>query len=267
MRILAIGDPHGNLEKIKKISFKGIDIILVTGDVGKADVARKFYFQNLKLKKEGLEELEYDVKTMKKVYAEICNSSLDVWKYLSKIAQTYSILGNVGIRMVLDSNVKKDEKKYRTKFPSMRKGMKEIKGFHFVRNRVRNVGGLRIGFLEYFEDVCWYKEFEDKSKEKIKKAKKEKEKVKKILKNFKSLDILICHQPPYGYLDTVSSKYNPPEHWIGKHAGSKVILEYIKKHKPKYVFCGHIHEGEGNIKIGKSIVYNLGVAGHKIIKL
>ena len=45
------------------------------------------------------------------------------------------------------------------------------------------------------------------------------------------------------------------------------MLDYIKKYQPKYVFCGHIHEGEGKAKIGKTEVYNLGVAGHKIINL
>jgi Icc-related predicted phosphoesterase len=92
-------------------------------------------------------------------------------------------------------------------------------------------------------------------------------KAKKILNNFGFLDILVSHHPPYGYLDKVSSKYNPPKPWIGKHAGSKTILDYIKKYQPKYVFCGHIHEGEGKAKIGKTEVYNLGVAGHKIINL
>lgn len=37
MKILVIGDPHGNLEKIKKISIKGVNLILLTGDLGKAD--------------------------------------------------------------------------------------------------------------------------------------------------------------------------------------------------------------------------------------
>jgi len=86
------------------------------------------------------------------------------------------------------------------------------------------------------------------------------------LKNFGDLDILICHQPPYGYLDQTNHPSAPKE-WRGKHAGSKVILDYIKKYQPKYVFCGHIHENPGMKKIGKTEVYNLGVAGHKIISL
>ena len=47
MRILAIGDPHGDLSKIKKIPLKGVDLILLTGDLGKADLARKRYFENV----------------------------------------------------------------------------------------------------------------------------------------------------------------------------------------------------------------------------
>ena len=266
MKILAVGDPHGNIKKIRKIPIKDIDLILLTGDVGKADLARERFFENIKRKKEGLSELEYDKKFQKTVWLEIYNSSLSVWKYFSKIASTYSILGNVGMDMIYDSKVRKEEKTYGVKLPSMRQGMNKIKDFYFVRNVIRNIGGLRIGFLEYFEDICWYKEYNDKDKSKIADAKKQTKKAKRILKNFGRLDILVCHQPPYGYLDKTNSPL-APKNWRGKHAGSKVILDYIRKYKPKYVFCGHIHEGEGIAKIGQTIVYNLGVAGHKIINL
>ena len=36
VRILAIGDPHGALDKIRKIPIKEIDLILLTGDIGKS---------------------------------------------------------------------------------------------------------------------------------------------------------------------------------------------------------------------------------------
>lgn len=54
MKILAIGDPHGNLSKIKKIPIKNSDLILLTGDLGKADFARQRFFKNIKRKKQGL---------------------------------------------------------------------------------------------------------------------------------------------------------------------------------------------------------------------
>jgi Icc-related predicted phosphoesterase len=267
MKILAIGDPHGDIEKIRKIPKKDVDTIIITGDLGKANYARKFYFENIKRKQQGLEELEYDGKICRNVYKEIYDSTIKVLSYLAKNTPTYSFLGNVGNHIIKDSEVKKDEKKYNVKLPYLGKSIKKIDNFHLAVNVVRNINGLRVGFLEYFNDIFWDKEFGTKDKKKIKKAKKETDKAKKILKNFGSLDILVCHQPPYGYLDKVSGKWGAPKNYWGKHAGSKVILDYVKKYQPKYVFCGHIHEGEGKTKIGKSEVYNLGVAGHKIINL
>lgn len=268
MKILAVGDPHGS-EKIKKIQIKNVDLILITGDFGKADLARKRFFENIKRKKEGLPELEYNKKFQKSVYKEIYDSSVYVLKYFTKFAPTYSILGNVGTGMIYKKYIKIDEKKYGVKIPNLRKGMNKIKRLYFVRNTLRNIKGLKIGFLEWFTDTNWVQDFKPSDyKKEMKIAKRETEHAKKILKNFgKKLDILICHQPPYGFLDKVSGKYGAPKHFIGKHAGSKTILDYIRKYQPKYVFCGHIHEGEGKARIGKTEVYNLGVCGHKIITL
>ncbi|MDO8529010.1 MAG: metallophosphoesterase [Nanoarchaeota archaeon] len=266
MKILVIGDPHGDLEKIKQIPIKGVDLILLTGDIGKADFARKRFFENVERKKQGLKELKYDGKASKIAYKEISDSTLNVLKYLSKFSPIYSILGNVGNNMVKDYEVKKDEEKYKIKLPYLGREIKKIKEFHLTINRLRKINELRIGFLEYFSDVSWVKEFKPKDyKKSMKRAKKETEKAKKILKRFGKIDILICHQPPYGVLDKVGAP--APMHWRGKHAGSKAVLDYIKKYQPRYVFCGHIHEGEGKVKIGKTQVYNLGVAGHKIIGL
>ena len=45
--------------------------------------------------------------------------------------------------------------------------------------------------------------------------------------------ILISHSPPYSCLDQLPD---------GQHMGSKSVLNYIKKSKPLFVVCGHIHE-------------------------
>lgn len=266
MKICAIGDPHGDLRKIKKIPLSDVDLILMVGDIGKADFVRKRFFENIQRKEKGLPELEFTAADNKKAYAEIYGSTIDICRYASSFAPTYSIIANVGTRMIYDSNVRKDEKKYGMKLPRLREGLNKIRDFHLARNTVRNIDGIRMGFLEFFDDVCWYKEFNDKDQKKIRKAKKETAKAKQILENFNDLDILVCHQPPYGYLDETNNP-SAPKSWQGKHAGSKVILDYIKKEKPQYVFCGHIHEAEGAAKIGKTEVYNLGVCGYKIVEV
>jgi Icc-related predicted phosphoesterase len=106
VKILAVGDPHGS-EKIKKIPNKGFDFILLTGDLGKADFARKFHFDNFKRKQQGLKEKEYTKKETKAVYKEIADSTVDVAKYFLRYSPTYSILGNVGTTMIINSEVKK----------------------------------------------------------------------------------------------------------------------------------------------------------------
>ncbi|MBS3075285.1 metallophosphoesterase [Candidatus Pacearchaeota archaeon] len=266
MKILAIGDPHGELGKIKKIPLNGTDLILLTGDIGKADLARKIYFDNIKRQQQGLADLKSGFKQQKEIYNEIHNSTISILKYLSKFAPVYTIEGNVLISKIKD--VKKINKKYNINLKSTREEIEKMKNVGLVKNIVRNIYGLKAGFLEEFTDVSWIKEFKpDHYIKRLKKAKQECNIVKRILKKFKDIDILVCHQPPYKVLDKVSSKYNPPKNWIGKHAGSKIILNYIKKYQPKYVFCGHIHEGKGMKRVGKTEVYNLGVAGYKIIEI
>lgn len=77
---------------------------------------------------------------------------------------------------------------------------------------------------------------------------------KKLNKFLRGLEnpVLISHTPPYGSLDKIKN---------GKHIGSKILLEAIKKHQPKLVLCGHIHGAKGKAKIGKTRVINLGCCG------
>lgn len=64
--------------------------------------------------------------------------------------------------------------------------------------------------------------------------------------------VFISHCPPYGKLDVVPK--------VG-HRGSKLILDVVKKYQPRYVLCGHIHEGKGKAKVGKTQVINAGARG------
>lgn len=53
-------------------------------------------------------------------------------------------------------------------------------------------------------------------------------------------DVLIVHGPPYGILDSVDRPLCGGG--IGtENTGCRVILDYVKKIKPAYYVCGHIH--------------------------
>lgn len=257
MKILVVGDPHGVL-KVRKTHLKKADLILLTGDIGKADLMRKMAFQNIERVKKGLSEIEYSSSQKKRAFMEAYNSSIKIVKYLSKFTPVYLIYGNVESS---NSEIKKLSKEIGLKLPLLKNNLNAIKNVRVINNQVANFKGIRIGGLEYFVDTNWVIDFKPTDfKKQMKNAKKTTDKAKRILKNFKKIDILLCHQPPYMILDKVNFK-EAPKHWKGKHAGSKVILDYIKKKQPRNVFCGHIHEGKGKKKIGKTEVYNIGCAG------
>lgn len=68
-------------------------------------------------------------------------------------------------------------------------------------------------------------------------------------------DIIVSHQPPYGYGDTPDPRY-----CIGEgpqHVGSKELLDTINRVKPKVVICGHIHGGFGRYKHLDTTIYNV----------
>ncbi|GGA14978.1 metallophosphoesterase family protein [Neptunicoccus cionae] len=71
-----------------------------------------------------------------------------------------------------------------------------------------------------------------------------------MLENCHQADIIVSHSPPINLGDRTSQ---------GQHVGSAALREAIERLKPKFFFCGHIHESWGTAgKIGETEVYNLG---------
>jgi Icc-related predicted phosphoesterase len=263
MKILAIGCAHGDLEKIVKMPSSGVDLILLAGDLGKADLMRKMAFESIERERKGLPEKKYSPRQEKQALMQAYNSTLKIINYLSKIAPVVAVYGNVeDTRRQTNAH----SKRIGLKIPVLDDALKEYGVLRFKDNKT-TINGVLFGGINYFVDECWVKEFKPSQYQtKLKKAEKKTASVKKALAKFGKVDVLLCHQPPYGILDKVTMK-TAPLGWQGKHAGSKAILNYVKKHQPKYVFCAHIHEGEGVKKIGRSTVYNLGHCGYKVIEI
>ena len=70
-------------------------------------------------------------------------------------------------------------------------------------------------------------------------------------------DIIVSHQPPYGYGDQVLEAYRGFNEDPDGHVGSKELLNVIDKVKPKVVICGHIHSGYGVYQHGLTTIYNV----------
>ena len=263
MKAAIIGDLHGALAKIKKIPLKDVDLIQLTGDLGKADLARSMAFENIERRREGLPEIEHSAKLKKEAYMESYTSSVDAVNYLRKFAPVQLVFGNVESS---NAETRKQAREIGAKLPFLYDKLQGMKGVRVLNNSLANVGGVRVGGLEYFSDVSWVREFKPKPySERLRRAGVETRKARRVLKWFgKNLDILLCHQPPYGILDKVNFK-GAPKGWNGKHAGSKAILDYIKRFGPRYVVCGHIHEAEGKKKVGDTEVINVGAVGSHYI--
>lgn len=257
MKILAIGDPHGNLDAMKKVP-KDVDLILLTGDLGKADLMRKMAFNNARRESKGLKEKHYSASDEKEAYMEAYLSTIRIAKYLRNYTKIYTIFGNVERT---NQRTRRLSKRIGVKLPFLEDNLKKI-GVNVINNRQVKLKGITIGGLQYFLDhhsVIYLSYHEDISQRSL----KERKRASDTLKKFGHVDILLCHQPPFGILDYADNK-RVPEEFRG-HVGSKIILDHVLKEKPKYVICGHIHEAKGYQKLGSSNIYNLGRAGHQMI--
>ncbi|MBS3090057.1 metallophosphoesterase [Candidatus Pacearchaeota archaeon] len=261
MNILFIGDPHGNKKCVPVHVLRESDLIIFTGDLGNADMARKYFFKNIERKKKGLSPIILSARDKKRIFMQSYTSSLEVIDYLRKFAPVYTIYGNVEST---NSETREYSREIGMPLPFLADSLKK-RGVSIINNKLVRAGKVRIGGLQYFTDISWIKTFKGNKDRKITmEAKKESKAKSKTLRAFGKIDVLVCHQPPYGILDKIYGRHLPKS-WIGKHAGSKVIREYVNKYQPEYVICGHIHEGKGAVKSGRTKIYNLGSCGYKLI--
>ena len=64
-------------------------------------------------------------------------------------------------------------------------------------------------------------------------------------------DVLLCHSPPYGIMDT------PGRAGKGsKHIGSKTLLDRVIEIKPKIMVFGHNHNSNGVIEVDGTTFIN-----------
>lgn len=261
MKIAVIGDPHGDLEKIERIPLDDVDLVLMTGDLGRADILRKIAFKYIGSSQRRFERDSPESEAFRQAFLDSYNTAERLVKHVAEHCQVFSVTGNADIT---NYDTRKFSSRFGIELPFLYDTLAALENVRLIDNRLALYRGVRIGGIKYFTDISWAEEFELAGIVKIReRALRETVKVESILARFGRVDILLTHVPPYGILDTVNSRLARPD-WVGRHAGSKAILQYIKRYQPLHVFCGHIHESEGREKVGQTWIYNLGLGGHWI---
>jgi Icc-related predicted phosphoesterase len=242
-----LGDPHGSVSSLKRHEkrIKGADIILCTGDIGRADKIRDLQFGKAKSTPASIRAAESEIITTATAYLKV----------LVKVAGTKPVLLVLG-------NVENVVPERHTKIKAV---LKRFPTVQLIDYRVVTVQGIRVAGVPYFADESWATTFMPTSAPLKKRATRDTAKVTKFLAG-KRYDVLLTHIPPYGVLDLVENDV-VPKHWLGKRAGSKAIRKAVLATKPRLVVCGHMHENLGAEKLGKSLVMNLGEAGGSVITL
>jgi len=258
MKILAIGDFHGKLPKKFKTIIKKehIDAIIDIGDHNPFKY-RKLWFKHCYRKDIEIWEVIGKKKT-KQLVTEDTKLGEQIIKQLNNLSvPVFLVHGNVDNKYEADTYDPKRKKNLwkwydQDHFTPLLKKYKNIKEFTYSY----------VKFQDYIFIGAYGQTFPGKVKSKN--YQKSKIKLNKLFKKFSKENkqgkvIFVSHNVPYNTrLDKISMKADKKV--INKHYGAKLIKRTISKYQPILSIAGHIHEGFGKDKIGKTLALNTGSA-------
>lgn len=281
MKILVIGDLHG----VKpKIHFKDFDCIIQVGDVCDDSKIAPLYKKYFEILKEnpififGADEFfinEVGIKKFERYEKDSLKKGHEVLKYLDSFGKPIFMVGgnwdqSYGPSKIKDLN--ESDYNYLKAFydwylgdklnPKLTKNLKNIKDCMYRNHVFNQVNFIGYGLSSGPELLRKKEKKLDISKKQFKKLKKSVNKIfNKLLSAYQKRNkefptIFISHNIPYKTkLDLVKDKKS---YAYGKHLGSSIAREFCRKYQPLICIGGHIHEGKGKDRIGKTIVINPG---------
>lgn len=240
-RICVFGDLHG-----KNLNVPRADAYFLTGDISglpdEEEIRKKFF--------KAMNSPEHERIKFLKGASEQKNINrfiMSAYVFLKRVSATgkpvYFVSGNREIIFKLLVTQLNPHLK------TLEQRIKNIKNIKCIDGQVVDFFGMRLLGIPFVPSTEWYLEHYSS----IPGFKSKFEQLKLLHKQIEDIkaDIVLSHCPPFGILD---------EHPKFGHLGVKSVRRYIDKNKPRYVFCGHIHEATGVQVYDNAFVANMGTS-------
>lgn len=287
MKILAVGDLHGDKPKIH---FKDFDAIVVVGDVCSDKEFRPLKNAWVKYLEKNPDEpvtddefftLKIGKKKVEDLYKDALKEGRKIMEFLNSLGKPiFMAPGNwdqsYGSTRIKD--IEAGEYSYYKSFldfwigekinPKLIKGLKNVKSIQFKLQKFKGYNFLGYGLSSLHEDpkLRGGRRKLDFTKEEYEKLLRAYDKIlKKLADEYKKRDknistIFVTHNVPYNTkLDTLQDKESKHHK---KHFGSSVARWFCDKYQPLLCIGGHMHEHFGKIKIKKTTAINVGFGSH-----
>lgn len=259
MKILAIGDLHGNINKKlqSRVSKENFDFIIGVGDYAGVNdwIPWIMYKFKIKDRKKWLSAQEF---FGKKKFKRLLKKDFEAGKksllFLDNLEKPgFFVFGNGDDEWYKYPFSKKILRAKKNKLNFLRK----IKNIKEMTYRIRNYNGISfLGFGGYMDATANESHRDKEWQERVnKRHNKAKKKMESLIKRLNKKSIFILHYPPTGIFDKILDKKNP---FYGGSTGIDFFRKAIIRKKPFLVLCGHMHEYQGKKKLGSSLVVNPG---------
>ncbi|MEK6847723.1 MAG: metallophosphoesterase [Nanoarchaeota archaeon] len=258
MKILAVGDFHGKIEKLeKKLPRYEFDFIIGIGDYAGIDewypyIKYTFRIKNRKKAKSAKEF--FGKRKFKKLLKKDFEAGKKSLLFLDNLRKPgFFVFGNGDDEWYNYPFSPKILKAKKSRLNFLKK-IKNIKKMTYVVKIYQGISFL--GFGGYMDAKANKSHRDAEWQERVnKRNKKAEKKMSFLLKKINRKSIFIFHYPPKGIFDIIKEKNNP---FKGGSTGVTFFRKAILKHKPSLVLCGHMHEYQGKKKLGNSWVVNPG---------
>ena len=260
MKILVVGDLHGNKPKIH---FKDFDVIIAPGDFC-SDGHKKYIFRAIR---EGMKNQDSDIEWYdfvgKRKARQMMNKSLNDGRRILELLNSfkkpvYIVPGNWDQTGYKKSRLDFERK---NRWNEMISGLENIIDVHYKRRTInRNFDVVGYGVVSGPEYPQYKEDLEKYSSKELRKLQNKfnrtKKRLSKLFVKAKRPVIFMPNNVPFNTsLDKITDKEYPK---YGYHYGSVIAREMIEKYQPLLCIGGHMHEHFGKTRIGKTTVINSG---------